>query len=319
MAVPRVFISSTYYDLKEVRNNIGNFVMNLGYEPIMHERSSVAYTQDKPLEEDCYHELASCDIVVCVIGNKFGSQSLKNDLSVTMNEIQSAVKHKKKVYIFISKDVYIENRTYEQNKGNGAFKSAYTDDLRIHEFIMDLRTKIKVHFISAFDTTDEIISMLKAQFAGLFQNLLARESSVTDAKTVADLNHTATDMKEIIETMRTEAELFFKKFDSTALSRNFVLHRIENFLGIQKAALFARDIDALDEIMEVMGFSLIEDQDEFDVMRKYEKYTQNKKQVLTLKFELCNDDGTFKDIRVTDILDRNITWTETDISWDLPF
>ena len=31
MAVPSVFISSTYYDLKEVRNNIGNFIMNLGY------------------------------------------------------------------------------------------------------------------------------------------------------------------------------------------------------------------------------------------------------------------------------------------------
>ena len=101
MAVPRVFISSTYYDLKEVRNNLGNFVMNLGYEPIMHERASVAYTQEKPLEDDCYHELASCDIAVCVIGSKFGSQSSNNDLSITMNEIEGAIKLRKKVYIFI--------------------------------------------------------------------------------------------------------------------------------------------------------------------------------------------------------------------------
>jgi len=96
MALPRVFISSTYYDLKQVRYNIGDFIKNLGYEPIMHERSGVAYTQNEPLENDCYHELVSCDIVVCVIGNHFGSQSADNDFSITMNEIQNAIKSKKK-------------------------------------------------------------------------------------------------------------------------------------------------------------------------------------------------------------------------------
>ena len=95
MAVPRVFISSTYYDLKQVRYNIGDFIKSLGYEPVMHERAGVAYTQNTPLENDCYHELASCDIVVCIIGNHFGSQSLDNDLSITMNEIQTAIKSKK--------------------------------------------------------------------------------------------------------------------------------------------------------------------------------------------------------------------------------
>ena len=112
MAAPRVFISSTFYDLKQVRNNIGDFIKSLGYEPVMHEHSGVAYSQTTPLENDCYHELASCDIVVCIIGNHFGSKSLENDLSITMNEIQNAIKNKKKVYIFIANDVYTENRTY---------------------------------------------------------------------------------------------------------------------------------------------------------------------------------------------------------------
>ena len=94
MAVPRVFVSSTYYDLKQVRYNIGDFIKNLGYEPVMHERSGVAYTQTAPLENDCYHELASCDIIVCIIGNHFGSQSVDNELSITMKEIQTAIKSK---------------------------------------------------------------------------------------------------------------------------------------------------------------------------------------------------------------------------------
>ena len=314
MAVPRVFISSTYYDLKEVRNNIGNFVMNLGYEPIMHERASVAYTQEKPLEDDCYHELASCDIVVCVIGSKFGSQSSSNDLSITMNEIEGAIKLRKKVYIFIARDMYIENRTYEQNKGSGSFKSAYTDDLRVHEFILNLRNNVKVHVISSFDTTDEIVSMLKAQFAGLFQNLLTREASVTESKTAADLNQTASDIKEIVDILREENELFFKKLDSTVLRRNYTLRRIERHLGLSKAAIFARNVEALDEIMLAMGFQSVDVDEIFDDMRKYVKETSDMRYELTLKNPLFDDDGSIKKA-----LEENIIWTETDISGELPF
>lgn len=52
MAVPRVFLSSTFFDLKQVRNNIGDFIKGLGYEPVMHEKSSVAYTHTTPFEND---------------------------------------------------------------------------------------------------------------------------------------------------------------------------------------------------------------------------------------------------------------------------
>ena len=319
MAVPRVFISSTYYDLKEVRNNVGLFVKNLGYEPIMHERSSVAYVQDKPLEYDCYHELASCDIVVCVIGSKFGSQSQNNDLSITMNEIREAIRCKKKVYIFIARDMFVENRTYEQNKSTGNFKSAYTDDLRIHEFILNLRNNVKVHVISQFDTTDEIVSALKAQFAGLFQNLLAREANVTEAKTITDLNETTAEIKSAVDMLREEHEAFLKKLKSTVLRRNHALRRIERHLGIQKAALFAPDVEALDEVMAVMGFQSVEVDDPFDDTRKYSCERFMTRLELTLKNPLFDANGAIIDAPNAAFLDENIIWTETDIFNDLPF
>lgn len=49
MAIPKVFISSTYYDLKQERDNIARFIKDLGYEPIMHERAGVTYTQNEPV------------------------------------------------------------------------------------------------------------------------------------------------------------------------------------------------------------------------------------------------------------------------------
>lgn len=72
----------------------------------MHEYSSVTYTQNTELENDCYHELSSCEIVVCIIGNHFGTSSSKNQLSITMNEIDIAIKQKKK-YIFLYQEMYI--------------------------------------------------------------------------------------------------------------------------------------------------------------------------------------------------------------------
>ena len=134
MATPRVFISSTYYDLKHVRNDISDFIRSLGYNPVMHDKGGVAYIQTDTIENSCYSELSTCDIVICIIGNHFGSQSANSDFSITMEELRTAIKNKKKIYIFIVRDVYIENRTYIQNKGLGEFCPAYADDIKIHQF-----------------------------------------------------------------------------------------------------------------------------------------------------------------------------------------
>ena len=307
MAVPRVFISSTFYDLKQVRFNIGDFIKNLGYEAVMHERSGVAYTQNEPLEQDCYHELASCDIVVCVIGNHFGSRSAGNELSITMNEIQTAIKNRKKVYIFIAKDVYIENRTYEYNKENGSFKSAYTDNLKIHEFISELKNNNRV-LIESFDTTDEIINTLKMQFAGLFQNLLAHDASKSESAVVMDLSETASEIKDSVHELREEQEAFFKKFESTVFGRNYTLRAIEAFLGLDKASIFARNVDALDELMEAFGYNRVSVDNKQEDIRKYTKGGNflDDTYVIVLKKVLVNEDGTFKDIRQNSTIKENL-------------
>lgn len=307
MAVPRVFVSSTFYDLKQVRFNIGDFIKNLGYEPVMHEHSGVAYTQNEPLEHDCYHELVSCDIVVCIIGNHFGSKSEDNELSITMNEIRTAIQSRKKVYIFIAKDVYIENRTYEHNKENGNFKSAYTDNLKIHEFISELKNNKRV-LIESFDTTDEIISTLKLQFAGLFQNLLAYNASKSESVVAMDLNEAASEIKDSVCELREEQERFFKKFESTVFGRNHTLRALEEFIGLDKASIFARNVDALDELMTAFGYTRVTVDNKQDDIRKYTKggnYLEDTC-VIVLKKILVNDDGTFKDIRQNSIIKENL-------------
>lgn len=321
MAVPRVFISSTYYDLKQVRNNIGDFIKGLGYEPIMHEKSGVAYTQSTPLENDCYNELSTCDIVICILGNHFGSKSSENDLSITMNELETAIKHKKKIYVFISNDVFIENRTYEINKDNGTFKSAYTDDIKIHEFICSLNAKANTYLVvTPFENTEQIVQTLRAQFAGLFQNLLSREASLTEAKTAYDLQRTADEIKTLIQTLDVEQSDFFKKFNNTIFASNQVIKRIQNHLGMMKSSFFANDLKALDEFMNLIGFTASEVDDLIDDKRKYVNSSYSEVKTLTLKEDLFDADDQIKDIRKKDVLDKSVVWEVEKIDNDeLPF
>ena len=318
MAVPRVFISSTYYDLRQVRNNVEHFIKELGYEPVMHERSSVAYTQNEPLEVDCYHELASCDIAVCIIGNHFGTKSVGNELSITMNEINTAIKARKKVYIFIANDVYIENRTYEHNKDLGNFKSAYTDDIKIHEFISELKN-INNHVINSFETTDQIVAPLKAQFAGLFQNLLTRESSLSDTKIAYDLQQSSTEMQRTIEEFKQEKEDFFNKFDSTIYAFNTPVNVIKNYLGISKVSFFIKDIEGLDELMALLGFEESELEDVLEDTRNYIRVRGNLQEQLILKDELFDDNLKIKDIRNKVLLKEYIKWNTREIEQEIIF
>jgi len=321
MALPRVFISSTYYDLKQVRNNIGDFIKGLGYEPIMHEKSGVAYTQSAPLENDCYNELSTCDIVVCVLGNHFGSKSSENDLSITMNELETAIKNKKKIYVFISNDVYIENRTYEINKDNGTFKSAYTDDIKIHEFICNLNAKANTYLVvTPFENTEQIVQTLRLQFAGLFQNLLAREASLTEAKTAYDLQQTADNIKSLISDFREEENAFFNKFSSSIFANNMTINRILEFLGTKKLSIFAKDLTTLDEFMLLLKFISVDVDDPFEDTRKYVYDDYEKTKTLILKNVLFDGNENILDIRSKKTLENSIIWEETEKDDnDLPF
>ena len=76
MARTRVFISSTYYDLKYVRDDIERFVLELGYEPVRHETGNIPYTKDAPLEESAYREASLSDIIVTIIAVDMGRHLL---------------------------------------------------------------------------------------------------------------------------------------------------------------------------------------------------------------------------------------------------
>lgn len=326
MSVPKVFVSSTYYDLKQYRNNIETFLKSLGYEPVMHERFQIPYTQTQPLEQDCFREIDNCDIVICIIGNHFGTQSSENDLSITMNELRTAIKNKKKVYVYISRDVYIENETYRKNKDSNQFVPAFADNITTHKFLAELQESSHNIVISPFDDTDEIINGLKMQFAGLFQNFLSREASLTDAKTIADLLEITDEIKNLINDFSEQKSDFFSKFDSTIFATNRTLYYLHYVLGFDKVSFYFNDLSGLRELLFALFFEEEETCSIFDndliFKRTINKSGVSFNQTLKISYTLFEDDETMKIIRnVKEVKDKIVMEENEDVVYDddLPF
>jgi len=192
MAKPRVFISSTYYDLKHIRKSIELFINEVGYESVLFENGDIPFDHDNPLDESCYKELDSCQIFVLIIGGRYGSASSdqtvepsKDDLekhykhfnSITRKEYETARTRDIPIYIFIEKGVSAEYLTYKENKENMAVKYAHVDSVNVFRLIDSLYAEKRNNLVREFENVEDITSWLKDQWAGLFNQFLLNKTS----------------------------------------------------------------------------------------------------------------------------------------------
>jgi len=77
MSAPCVMVSSTFYDLRQVRTDLENFLSrDLGYHPLLSEFASFPVDPDKTTVENCRRRVEkNADILVLVIGGRYGSVS----------------------------------------------------------------------------------------------------------------------------------------------------------------------------------------------------------------------------------------------------
>lgn len=188
MARPRVFVSSTNYDLKHIRNDLRDFIELFGFEPVLNEIGSITYDHTQPLDESCFHEAKLCDVFILIIGGRYGSQindsenllKLKQQkdffekyISITRKEYRTAYEAGLPIYIFIDKNVHSEYRTYLRNKKNDHIIYAYADNIGIYEFIEEAESQFKNNNICSFERFKDIASWLREQWSGLFYIYLA--------------------------------------------------------------------------------------------------------------------------------------------------
>lgn len=205
MAKPRVFISSTFYDLRQIREDLDRFILDMGYEPVRHETGAIPYSKTEKLETAAYRELQLCDMIVCVIGGRFGTASIDREgYSITQAELKTALEQGVQVFIFIEKGVHSEYRTYLRNKGKADITWSFADDSRVYSFIEEIHALPINNAIHGFETGLDIITFLRQQWAGLFKQFLQDKKREPQLTVLDELRSTAATLRELVSFLTDE-------------------------------------------------------------------------------------------------------------------
>ena len=180
---PRIFVSSTFYDLKYIRDDLSNFIKAHDFEPIMFEEGDIGYTPGKQLDNSCYEAMRNADMVILIIGGSYGSpasgenaDSFEEYLSVTRKEYKTASEEGIPIFVFVDASVYSEYGVYEANvdlieKEKQEISFCATKNINVFRFIKDIKATGNLS-VTEFKKAGEIKAFLGKQWADMFKNYL---------------------------------------------------------------------------------------------------------------------------------------------------
>ncbi|WP_408095627.1 DUF4062 domain-containing protein [Peredibacter sp. HCB2-198] len=180
MANPKVFVSSTCYDLKEIRESLLNFIKEFGFDPILSDYGDVFYHPDLHTHEACINEISNCDLFILIIGGRFGGKYISDmEKSIVNAEYEAAKKRKIPIFTYIKQDVFDNHHLYQENKHHQfldkihfpAIEKQHTAN-KIFNFIDQVRKSSKNNACEPFKNFHEIKSHLRKQWAGMFFEFL---------------------------------------------------------------------------------------------------------------------------------------------------
>ncbi|MBI0398019.1 DUF4062 domain-containing protein [Cyclobacterium marinum] len=267
MAIPRIFVSSTCYDLQEIRFQLRNFIRDFGYDAAMSEFDDIFYGYDKHVQDACLEEISKCQMFVLVVGNNYGSfyhqekKEKKIPDSVTLREFRRALETKISKHTFINKFVDYDYKNYKRALDKKTLNYFQNHDVPDDE-TNEKKTHIKVDFdknyhfpydsyryvfyfleiiyeqkennaVNTFENYTDIKESLKRQWAGfMYESLTRKEKNVSSLiqPIESKIDRIEKNISKLFES-KTANEENKLSFDLTVLTRE---NNLENLKSIQE-------------------------------------------------------------------------------------
>lgn len=249
MAKPRIFVSSTYYDLKYVRERLERIISNYCCEPILFESDEVFFNPNTAIDESCYNEIQHCHMMILIVGGRYGSmastqiEEYENKyISITQREHETARKRGIPVMVFVEQNVYSEYKTYLANKDNNTIKYTHVDDVRVFQFI----SKLEQGAIKVFSKIDDIEHYFSHQIAGM---LLTYLNSLQEEKNKEEVKDAVDEIKVVSQSMQKMVNSIAEKILTDG-------DKYKDLLRQQNHALIDFFVEMLDQNMKSNLFSI---------------------------------------------------------------
>ena len=326
---PRIFISSTCYDLKFVREDLADFIRGYDYEPILSENGDIGYTPGQNLDKSCYAAMQTADMVILIIGSEYGSAAsgeTKNEfeeyISITRNEFRTAIDAGVPIFTMIDKKVMAEYGIYEENieeieKKSLKIKFKITKDLNVFRFIKEIKNSVILP-IQEFEKSADIKGFISKQWADMFKNYL---SSLRNEKENRKIENSVSEMKALIQKM----DIMLDSVGKNVLSKDDSIN-YEEIVNEQEILLFCNrlvddfnidvrtKITSLEERKKVITLILesmkkAQDTDEFanivyDELKEYNVFRFYYKELVNFKdkYNMINNISNFN--KIVDIMSK---------------
>lgn len=219
MANPRVFISSTCYDLASERDSLIDFCRSFGFDVALSERGDVFFHPDLHTHESCISEVGNCHLLVLIVGGRFGGRYVVDPTkSITNAEYAAAREAGIPVFTFIKNEVLQDHNLWQSNKAaDFANKIHYpsidkqSHALDIFKFIDEIRLAKSNNSYFSFALPKEIHEQLRKQWAAMFLEGL-KNRSIT--KQLVATNEALTRLTSVSQKIEDLAKSIYKNVDS---------------------------------------------------------------------------------------------------------
>ncbi|CAN7380921.1 DUF4062 domain-containing protein [Massilia sp. LjRoot122] len=186
----RIFLSSTTYDLYDVRAFVIHELEKDGHEVVYHENATFPVHFGHSHDE-CLEAVKKCDVVVCIVDRRYGgrykgigapyitNQTIEirqhdesgrvlnkeitipvEQLSISWCELITAFEHKMPVMTFARKRMLDEKETRRRNQNVTDFLPAYVENNRVFDFVDWITKQQRSNWVAAFDSIVDLRSML---------------------------------------------------------------------------------------------------------------------------------------------------------------
>ena len=159
----KIFLSSTCYDLKDLRAEVEKFLSEKGHELLLSDRATFPIDPEVHRHDVCLQNVHNADLFILALDGRFGAKYYKNeDISITWAEFREALKTGKSIIPFVRREVFNERQScrHNQKKGN-EYDPAFADNIKTFDFIDEIQQHEGGYWMEIFDNSVQVKTRLE--------------------------------------------------------------------------------------------------------------------------------------------------------------